>query len=241
VSRRGDVYENRVTGERAVVLRGDDDGGGQSALVHLAVQPHGAVVGEHVHRGIRERFLVVSGRLGMRLDGREATLTAGQEAVAEPGVAHDWWNAGDEVADVVVELSPPDPRFEQMIQTLFGLANAGKTNAKGMPDPLQLALIATEFADVIRFTKPPAPVQKLAFALLGALGRARGKRGVYPGDGSGVAQVSRRMSATLSIARLETTSSAAAIHSAVWIPTSSESGPQRMSPIGVKAIEPNQS
>ena len=180
MSRRGDVYENRITGERALVLRGDKDGGGQSILVHLAVQPHGAVAGEHVHPRIRERFLVVSGRLGMRLAGHEATLTAGQEAVAEPGVAHDWWNAGHDTADVLVELSPPDPRFEQMIGTLFGLANAGRTNAKGMPDPLQLALIGTEFADVIRFTKPPASVQKVAFALLGALGRARGKRGVYP-------------------------------------------------------------
>jgi quercetin dioxygenase-like cupin family protein len=180
VSRLGDVYENRVTGEHAVVLRGDEDADGQSALVHLAVQPHGAVVGEHVHPRIRERFRVVSGRLGLRLNGRESTLTAGQEAVAEPGVPHDWWNAGDDVADVLVELSPPDARFEQMIATLFGLANAGRTNAKGMPDPLQLALIGREFADVIRFTRPPAFVQKPAFAVLGALGRARGKRGVYP-------------------------------------------------------------
>ena len=180
MSRLGDVYENRVTGERAVVLRGDEDGGGRPALVHLAVQPRGAVVGEHVHPRIRERFRVVSGRLGLRLDGRESTLTAGQQAVAEPGVPHDWWNAGDEVADVIVELSPPDPRFEQMIGTLFGLANAGRTNAKGMPDPLQLALIGREFGDVIRFTRPPAPVQAVAFAVLGAIGRARGKRGVYP-------------------------------------------------------------
>lgn len=180
MSRRGDVYENSVTGERAVVLRGDEDGDGQPVLVHLAVRPHGAVAGEHVHPRIRERFRVISGELGLRLDGRESTLTAGQEAVAEPGVPHDWWNAGSGVADVLVEISPPDPRFEQMIATLFGLANAGRTNAKGLPDPLQLALIGQEFADVIRFTRPPAAVQKLAFAVLGALGRARGKRGVYP-------------------------------------------------------------
>ena len=73
------------------------------------------------------------------------------------GTRHDWWNAGDGDAGVLVELSPPEPRFEAMIATLFGLGNAGKTNAKGMPDPFQLALIAREFADVIQFTKPPAP------------------------------------------------------------------------------------
>ena len=49
MSRFGDLYENKVTGEQAVVLRGDEDGHGQSALVHLTVRPHGTVVGEHSH------------------------------------------------------------------------------------------------------------------------------------------------------------------------------------------------
>ncbi len=49
MSRYGDIYENKVTGERAVVLRGDEDGEDRSALVHLTVRPYGAVVGEHIH------------------------------------------------------------------------------------------------------------------------------------------------------------------------------------------------
>jgi quercetin dioxygenase-like cupin family protein len=85
VSRCGDLYENKITGERAVVLRGDQDGHGQSTLVHLTVRPHGAVVGEHIHPQFRERFLVISGRLGTRVDGAERTLVAGQETAAAPG------------------------------------------------------------------------------------------------------------------------------------------------------------
>jgi quercetin dioxygenase-like cupin family protein len=180
LSRRGDVYENRVTGERAVVLRGDEDGQGLPALVHLTVKPGGAVVGEHVHPRVQERFRVVSGTLGTRLDGVERTLGAGEEATVPAGMPHDWWNAGEDDASVLVELSPPDPRFEAMIATLFGLANAGRTNAKGRPGALQLALVGQEFADVIRFTKPPPAVQKLLFGVLGTLGRLRGYRGVYP-------------------------------------------------------------
>jgi quercetin dioxygenase-like cupin family protein len=180
MSRYGDVYENRATGERAVVLRGDEDGAGQSAFVHLTVKPGGAVVGEHVHPRIRERFRVVAGTLGTRINGAEAVLIAGEEATVAAGVAHDWWNAGDDEASVLVELSPPDPRFEAMIATLFGLANAGRTNAKGRPNPFQLALIGREFADVIRFTRPPAAVQTVLFGVLGAIGRRRGYAGVYP-------------------------------------------------------------
>lgn len=180
MAQRGDMYENRVTGERAVVLSGDDDGDGQTVLVHLTVSPGGAVVGEHVHPGIEERFRVMSGTLGVRLDGEELGLGAGEEAVAPAGVPHDWWNAGQGDAEVLVELAPPDPRFAQLIATLFGLANAGRTNAKGMPGPLQLAVIGREFDDVIRFTSPPPAVQRVALPVLGALGRARGYRGVYP-------------------------------------------------------------
>lgn len=180
MSRYGDVYENRVTGERAVVLRGDEDGAGEPGLVHLVVQPGGAVVGEHVHPHMQERFRVLAGTLGTRVDGTELRLGPGQEATVPACVPHDWWNAGDGEASVVVELSPPDPRFEMLIATLFGLANAGRTNAKGMPNPLQLALTGREFADVVRFTRPPAAVQTVAFGLLGALGRLFGLRAVYP-------------------------------------------------------------
>jgi mannose-6-phosphate isomerase-like protein (cupin superfamily) len=184
VSRYGDFYENRVTGERVVVLRGPDDiAAGQTGLAHLTVSPHGAVAGEHVHPHIQERFVVISGVLGTRLDGVERDLHAGEEATATPGMPHDWWNAGEEDANVLVELDgPPEhrPRFEAMIATIFGLANEGRTNAKGLPHPLQLALLAREFDDVIRFTRPPRAVQIPLFAVLGALGRARGLRPTYP-------------------------------------------------------------
>ena len=101
MSRYGDVYANRVTGERAVVLR-----------------------------------------------AAERTTPA--------GTRHDWWNAGDRDADVLVALSPAEAgaRFETMIATLCGLANAGRTNAKGLPNPLQLSLIAREFAD-----EPERPIK----------------------------------------------------------------------------------
>lgn len=169
-----------MTGERAVVLRGDEDGGGLPSLVHLTVRPGGAVIGEHVHPTIDERFQVVAGRLGTRVGGHEGTLGAGEEAVAIAGTPHDWWNAGDDEASVIVEITPPDPRFEAMIATLFGLANAGRTNAKGVPSLPQLALTASEFSDVIRMTRPPAAVQRAAFAVLGAIGRRRGLRATYP-------------------------------------------------------------
>jgi len=50
----------------------------------------------------------------------ERALVAGQEAVATAGTARDWWNSGEDEAQVLVEIWPPDPRFELMIGNTFG-------------------------------------------------------------------------------------------------------------------------
>src|SRR5689334_22669996 len=96
LSRRGDVIENTVTGERAIVLVGSADATDGRTVVFLGVRPGGAVVGEHVHSTVTERFRVISGRLGVRADGVESELCPGEAVTIHPGTVHDWWNAGDE-------------------------------------------------------------------------------------------------------------------------------------------------
>ena len=185
MSRCGDVYENRVTGEYAVVLRGSEDRGAGPGIVHLLARPGAAVVGEHFHPGIVERFTVLSGRLEARLDGRVLSLGPGQSAVAPAGVAHDWWNGSKtEEAHVLVEIAAAPgsggdaDRFEQLIGMLFGLANDGKVDRRGRPHVLQAAVIAEEFADVVVFTRPPPFVQRIALAVLSPLGRLMGYRAI---------------------------------------------------------------
>jgi quercetin dioxygenase-like cupin family protein len=178
-SHRGDVVVNPVTGERSVVLVGTGDGKGDRLAAHLHVSPGGAVAGEHYHPSITERFRVLSGRLVLSLDGKRRTLEAGADVTIPPRTVHDWWNASEEGTDVLVDIRP-GRRFELMLTTLWGLGRDGKTNSKGMPGPLQLAVIGHEFTDVIRFTKPPALVQKAVFGPLAALARGRGYRPMYP-------------------------------------------------------------
>jgi hypothetical protein len=53
-------------------------------------------------------------------------------------------------------------------------------NSNGDPGLLQLAVIFDAFAELGRPTRPPAAMQRLLFAPLAALGRARGYRARYP-------------------------------------------------------------
>jgi hypothetical protein len=123
---------------------------------------------------------VLEGELTFKLDGQTSVLREGQTGVIEPGIWHDWWNASsDRNARARVEVTPGE-RFGHLIETLFGLARLGHTNAKGMPHPLQLALTAREFSDVIVFRSPPPAVQRALFGALAPIAYRRGYRATYP-------------------------------------------------------------
>jgi quercetin dioxygenase-like cupin family protein len=179
MSRAGDVIENPVTGERVVVRVGTEDSGGDLLAIDGYVKPGGAVTGVHVHPSIDEDFTVLRGRVGFRIDGLESVAEPGTCLHVPAGTAHDWWNAGDEEAHVRVEIRP-GARFEEMAINLFGLAQDGKTNSRGMPNLLQAAIFAREFSDVLYFTRPPLWVQRLLFGSLAWLARLLGYRGSYP-------------------------------------------------------------
>ena len=69
-------------------------------------------------------------------------------------------------------------QFEQLIETMFGLAADGKTNPKGMPNPLRLAVIARHFDDV-RLPFPPVWMQRMGLALGAPVGRVLGYQATY--------------------------------------------------------------
>jgi mannose-6-phosphate isomerase-like protein (cupin superfamily) len=177
----GDWIQNVKTKE---LVRADvhpDDTAGRSAVATMWLEPGAAVVGEHVHDHLLERFAVIEGELGVSLDGKEQTARPGTVVTVPAGTAHDWWNAGTGGAQVRVEIEatpgsgPMAARFVDMIEVIFGLANTGRTNEKGLPSPLWLAAVAHEYADVLRFTRPPAIVQRVVFGPLAALARRTGR------------------------------------------------------------------
>jgi quercetin dioxygenase-like cupin family protein len=177
--RIGEVWENPVTRERATILERSWDNPVGRATAELTALAGARVMGEHRHPALVEQFTVLEGALTVKRDGQTSIVCPGETVVIEPGVWHDWWNAGDREARVRVEVTPGE-RFVHMIETFFGLARLGHTDRKGMPYPLQLALSAREFSDVIVFRSPPAAVQRAIFGVLAPIARWRGYRATYP-------------------------------------------------------------
>ena len=167
----GDRLENPVTGEVLIFHRTAAQTDGESVLVETILRPGGVVAAAHVHPHQTERFEVLAGLVGLRVGGEEVVAEPGEAMTVEPGTPHRFWNAGDDEARFVCEVRPA-LRFESLIETMFTLAAEGKTNGKGLPNPLRLAVIARSHFDTVRLPFPPAGLQRAALAMAAPLGRA---------------------------------------------------------------------
>lgn len=178
--RTGDTIVNPVTGERITFLRTSADTNGESVLIETAVEPGGFVAAAHVHPFQTERFEVVSGTLVVKVGRAQVELTAGEAATVPAGTGHRFWNPADERAVFRCEIRPA-LQFESLLETMFALAADGKTNRKGMPNPVRLAVIANRHFDTVRLPFPPAWLQKTGLALGAPAGRLLGYGATYDG------------------------------------------------------------
>jgi mannose-6-phosphate isomerase-like protein (cupin superfamily) len=175
----GDELENPVTKEWARILELPWQNPEGRSRAELVARVGSRVVGEHRHPGTVERFTVLEGELTVKRAGEVGVLREGESAEVGAGSWHDWWNASDRDARVIVEVTP-GARFGHMLETMFGLANLGYVDAKGMPDMLQMVMIGREFSDTVQFRTPPPAIQAVTFALLAPLAHVLGYRGTYP-------------------------------------------------------------
>ena len=171
--RSGDTIHNPVTGERITFHQTSAETNGEAVVIEAVVRPDGAVCASHVHPSQTERFNVIDGRLGMKVGRKKLLLERGDVAVVEPGTPHRFWNMGEEEVRFVCEVRPA-LQFESLLETMFALAGDGKTNKKGMPNPLRLAVIARAHFDTVRLPQPPAWIQRAGLALGAPLGRLLG-------------------------------------------------------------------
>jgi hypothetical protein len=103
----------------------------------------------------------------------EIDMTLAAVVVVPPGVTHRFRNGGDEEARVRVQVRPA-LKMEELFESTVALAEEGKTNRKGMPRPVHLALFVGEYEREVRAPFPPAPVVNALMAPLAWYGRRRG-------------------------------------------------------------------
>jgi len=175
--RSGQTLENPVTGEFLTFHATSAETGGEYVLVETLVRPGGFVAAAHVHPLQSERFEVLEGTLGLRIGRDDLVAEPGDIATVEPGTPHQFRNLGPDDARFLCEVRPA-LGFESLIETMFTLAAEGKTDRRGLPNPLRLAVIARAHFDSVRLPVPPTWLQRAGLALAAPLGRLLGYRPV---------------------------------------------------------------
>lgn len=79
---------------RLIFKQTASDTGGGLLRFEQFVKGNNPEVQEHVHLYREERFVVLSGRMGVRAAGNERVLGPGEEITVPPGTPHTFWNAG---------------------------------------------------------------------------------------------------------------------------------------------------
>jgi quercetin dioxygenase-like cupin family protein len=181
MARAGDELVNPVTGLRTVFRKTARETSGELLQVDWIGERGWTTGPDHIHPRQEERFEVLSGKLGLRMEGAEHFLGEGEVIVAPAGSAHAAWNASsDDEVHALIDFRPA-LRTETAFETLAGLARDGKTNRAGAPkNPLLLALILREYEDEIYFVRPPLAVQRVIFGALARVARLLGYRAEYP-------------------------------------------------------------
>ena len=174
----GQIIENPVSGERITFRKTSADTGGESLELDVELTPDGSVPGIHVHPSQEERFEVLSGNVRIRKGLRKIDAEAGDTVTVEPGKAHKFENAGDEIAVMRVRVTP-SLEMERLLETAVALAEDGRVTKKGMPKPLDLALFVSEFKHEVRGPGSPGWIQRASLAPLAFIARRRGRAERY--------------------------------------------------------------
>ena len=154
------TFERIVAGARGDRLEGD-----------TVVEP-GAGPPMHVHFLQEEGFTVQEGRLGYQQMGRPPQFAGpGESAVFHAGVPHRFWNAGTGKLRCTAYVEPVD-NAEYLLTELFA---SQQRNGGARPSLFDAAFLMRRYRTEFALLAIPAPVQRILFPLLVAIGTVLGK------------------------------------------------------------------
>lgn len=177
MAKRGQSLENKITGEKITWLETAQDSQGRVLRFDFQVRPQGKLPVRHLHPNQDETFAMQAGTLKVEVNGKVSHLQPGESLTIAKGVPHQWWNDGDQAAQLTVTFTPA-LNTETFLEQFFGLCNSGKTQADGTPTFLQLMAMVNEYE--LYIAGPPVPIQKLMGVVLGGIARLAGLKKFYP-------------------------------------------------------------
>ena len=162
--------ENRHTGERLSIRRVKR---GDEVWLELrgSLPPHRDGPPMHIHFAEDEEGRIESGVISFVIDGRRMTGGPGESLSIPRGVAHRWWNDGDQPLEFH-GAARPAVDLDRYLQAVFEVINAG-TN--GRPPLFYMAHVALRHRRTQAVLILPRTLQAVLFRVLVAVGTLLGR------------------------------------------------------------------
>ena len=163
--------ENRNTGETLRLGRVRNADGQTILTIEGTLPPRKSGPPLHVHFHQREEGVVKAGSLGANIGKETVVVPAGGEGIFPAGVAHKWWNAGDEVLEFNGRVIPAGD-LDRFLQAIFAVVNASPS---GRPSIFYLAHVLWRHRHTQAILAPPRVIQRIVFPVVVSFGRVLGK------------------------------------------------------------------
>jgi mannose-6-phosphate isomerase-like protein (cupin superfamily) len=181
----GDLVDNPVTRQRTLICKTERDTHGTYVEVEYFLPPYAGKDSSprHFHPTWNERFDILSGLACYQLGSVKKTAEPGETLAFPAGIPHMHpWSAGPEALHARQTTTPPLPDMEGLratmaaIETLIRLAQFGRVNRDGLPNPFQLAVLLRAMMPNTYLAGAPISAQRPLLGLLASLGQAMGYR-----------------------------------------------------------------
>ena len=158
-------------GEKLTFLQLLKEPGGDKLLVENHVNPAGGPP-MHTHYLQEEVLTVVSGSIGYQLLGREPQFAKTGETVIFPrGVAHKFWNAGDDELHCTGYVKPANT----LVFFLSSVYAAQNKSGSERPEAFDAAYLLIRYASEYEMNDMPWLVRKLIVPITYFIGKLFGK------------------------------------------------------------------
>ena len=132
----------------------------------------------HVHFHQEEALTVQQGQLGYQIQGEpEKFAGPGETVVFAPGTPHRFWAAGGEVLRCTGYARPPH-NLEYFLSQVYA---STKREGGDKPNDFDAAFLMGHFESEFDMLDLPAPVKRVVFPVLRALGALTGRFRKYAG------------------------------------------------------------
>lgn len=131
----------------------------------------------HIHPGADEHFEVRAGRLRVRCGDSEGVIGPEETLTVPRGTPHCFFNGHDGDTEFAVSFTPGERHLRFFINVAYAAAHhPGWWKADGSARLLPMALLLNAYPGELRPAGPPAWLQRILFAALAPVARARGYR-----------------------------------------------------------------